>query len=144
MTVAVGYGQYALNLASKNADWISDTVKAILLLNTYTPDQDNDVWVDDISAYEASGGGYARITLGTKTRVYDGASNTLTLSCAGPITFPGLTLTGVRYMAIMHDSGSDATSPLVAYMDFESDQAPTAQDLKVSVPVAGLYTMITS
>jgi hypothetical protein len=133
------YGSYPLQCCSKNADWVADTVKAVLLLNTYTPDIDNHVFLSDISAQEASGGGYARVTLGTKTRTYDSATNTTKLSCAD-VTVSGLTLTGVRYMAFFHDSGTPSTSPLVAYVDFGSDQAPASQALVYTVPTTGIVS----
>jgi hypothetical protein len=138
VTVATSftYGNYPLNALSKKADWLNDTVKAALLLNTYTPDQDNHIWVSNLTG-EATGGGYARQTLATKTLVYSSVTNTTKLSCAD-VTFTGLTLTGVRYLVFFHDTGVAGTSPLVAYVDFGSDQNPSSQSLTYTVPAAGI------
>lgn len=140
MTTSLGYGNYPLNALSKKADWLGDTVKAALLLNTYTPDQDGHVWLSSVTASEASGGGYARITLSSKTLTYDAPTNTVKASC-GNLSFPGLTLTGVRYIVFFHDTGVASTSPLVSYVDLGADQAPSAQAINYTVPATGIVAM---
>ena len=145
-TIAKMYGQYPLKLDSKVCDWSADTVKAALVLNTYTPDQDNHVFWSSANTFEASGGGYTSggVTLSTKTRSYDGSSKTTTLSAASPLTYSGLTLSGVRYLVYYHSTGTPSTSVLAAYVDFGADQNPSAQNIVVTIAAAGILTFTVS
>lgn len=147
MTIAKAYGNYMVNLASKKADFIADTVKAALLTNTYTPNQDTHTWFSDVNTNQlsSSGTGYTAggVALTSKTRAYNTSTNATTLD-ADDITYAALTATGIRYIVFYHDTGTAATSPLISYMDFEADQAPTAQSLTVQLATTGIITFTVS
>jgi hypothetical protein len=137
VATSFAYGNYPLNALSKLVDWMADTVTAALLSDSYTPDQDNHIWLSDVVAFEMSGGGYARQTLTAKTRSYAPSTNTTALSCAD-LAFPALTLTNIRYLVFFHDTGVSTTSALVSYVDFGGPQAPTAQTLNYAIPSSGV------
>lgn len=141
MTIAKVYGKAMQAMANKQIDFDSDTVKVLLCTSTYTPNQDTHDYVDTDITNELTGGGYARVTLTGKTVTYDGASNTLTLDCDN-VLFPALTAANVRYAVFFIDTGTPATSPLLCYWDFESNLAPSAQDLTLTISASGLVTAV--
>lgn len=138
---AKAYGLFLQSALNKEIDWDTDTIKAMLVTSTYTPNQDTHRYVSSITG-EAAGTGYTAggQTLTGKTLVYTTGTNTLTLSADSP-TWTGTTLSGVRYIVFYVDTGTGATSPLISYMDFGSDQATTAQPFVVTVPSSGLVTL---
>lgn len=100
--------------AARRFDWVTDTIICSLHTSAYTPDQDAHDFLNDLTN-EVSGGNYARQTLGTKSVNLDTASNTLSLRAANS-TFANLTAT-FRYAVVWKDTGSSATSPLIAFVD---------------------------
>jgi hypothetical protein len=137
------YGLAIKSIVNKEVDWDSDTIKGALCASTHTPNQDTHQYASSLTN-ELTGGGYARQTITGKTVVYDGPTNTLTLDCAD-ITFPGVTTTDFRYlMFIDTQTGSDATSPLVAYTDFGALQTATAQDIVIGINASGAVAFVLS
>lgn len=126
----------------KEWNWTSDTFKALLLKNTYTFNQNSHVFVADVvsGSAELSGGSYARVALSGKSDT--GASGIVKL-LASDITFAALTATGVRYMVVFQDTGSDATAKVLCCVNFGADQAPTAQTMTFNLSTDGLvnYTL---
>jgi hypothetical protein len=133
------YGLAIKSLANKEIDWDSDTIKAVLCTSSYTPNQDTHQYASSLTN-ELSGGSYARQTLASKTTTYDTGSNTHTLDC-GDITWTALTAADFRYMVYVDtQTASDATSPLIAYVDFGAVQTATAQDVVVTIDAAGVVS----
>lgn len=121
------YGQAGLGLVSTTAarrvDWVTDTIKVTLHTSAYVPNQDTHVFASDLTNEVANGNGYTTggVTLGTKSTVYDSASNTNRLIAANASwTFTASKT--ARIAAIWKDTGAAATSPLLGYVDFVSDQ----------------------
>ena len=134
------YGKAYVSAFNKEIDWDTDTIKAVLCASSYTPDQDTHQYASSLTG-ELSGGGYARVTLTGKAVTYTGATNTTMLDCAD-ITFPALTTTDFRYLVFVDtQTGSDATSPLVCYVDFGATQTATAQDVNITIDSAGVATV---
>ena len=48
-----------VSFAKGEIAWVSDTVRVVLLTNSYTPNKDSDEFWSDINANEFSGGSYA-------------------------------------------------------------------------------------
>lgn len=135
---ATMYGLAIKSLANKEIDWDTDVIKAVLCSATYVPNQDTHQYASSLAG-ELVSGGYARVTLTAKTTVYTGATNTHTLSAAA-FSFVGLTGT-FRYLAYVDtQTAVDATSPLIALVDFGADQTATAQDVNVTVDAAGIVS----
>jgi hypothetical protein len=121
------YGNASLGLVSTTAarrvDWVTDTIKVALVTSTYTPNQDTHDFFDDITNELATATGYTAggVTLGTKSTVYDSASNTTRMIAASASWTFSASKT-MRYAIIYKDTGVAGTSPLLGYVDFGSDQ----------------------
>jgi hypothetical protein len=135
------YGLAIKSLANKEIDWDSDTIKAALCTSSYTPNQDTHQYASSLTN-ELSGGSYSRQTLASKTTTYDTSSNTHTLDCAD-IVWTAITAADFRYMVYIDtQTASDATSPLIAYVDFGATQSATAQDVTVAINAAGAVSFV--
>lgn len=99
-------------------DFDTDTFKCALLNDTVAPDPDtHDRW-DDLSANEVSGTGYTAggATLASVAVNYIAASNRVALVAADP-AWTGATISGIRYAIVYKDTGTESSSPLLAYID---------------------------
>jgi hypothetical protein len=131
------YGKGLLEVHKGNIDLDGATIVAILCTSSYTPAQDTHEFVTDLTN-ELSGGGYARETLTSKAVTYDAGSNTVKWT-ADPIVFTALTGT-FRYMVLAVNSGSDATSRLIKYSDYTTDQVAAGVDVTITPNASGLTT----
>lgn len=109
--------------ATAKIDWKSDTIKAMLVTSSYTPNVDDD-FASTPAANEISVTGYTpgfagsgRKTLGTKTATVNDTADRGELGAAN-ITWTtlgaGATIAGV---VIYKHNTSDADSPLICYLD---------------------------
>lgn len=122
----------------KGVAWVGDTVKAAILLDSYTFDE-TDEFLSDLSAHEASGGGYSRVTLANKTEVYTDPYHKF--SC-DDFSWSSLTLTGARWIVLFKDTGTAATSPLIGAYDFGvgvNGIDMSAADLDVTIGPSGVW-----
>ena len=135
------YGLAQTSFANKLIDWDSDTIKVMLCTSTYTPNQDTHQFKSDVTN-EVSGTGYTAggATLGSCTTTYTGASNLLTLDAADT-SWATSTITA-RY-AVIYDStpATDATRPLIAYVDFGADVSSTGGTFQITWDAAGIVTL---
>jgi len=93
----------------------ASTVKA-LLLKSGTPTKDTQ-FVNEISAGELTGSGYARVTVGSRSITKDTANDWILLDCAD-IAFAAIASgETVTWCVIFYDTGSDATSPVLICID---------------------------
>lgn len=133
------YGQFLSQALNKEIDWDTDTIKVALLSNAYTPDQDAHNYLDDVVAYEVTGTGYTAggATLANKTNTYNSASNTIVLD-ADDTTWASSTITA-RY-AVVYDASpaTNATKPLIGYVDFGSDQASSNGNFTITWDATGI------
>ena len=133
------YGQFLQQALNKEVDWDTDTIKVALLTNSYTPDQDAHNYFDDVSSYEVTGTGYTAggITLANKTNTYSSATNVIVLD-ADDVTWSSSTITA-RY-AIVYDASpaTNATKPLIGYVDFGSDQSSSNGNFTITWDATGI------
>jgi hypothetical protein len=134
------YGQFLSQALNKEIDWDTDTIKVALLTNAYTPDQDAHNYLDDVITYEVSGAtGYTAggNTLANKTNTYTGASNVIVLD-ADDVTWSSSTITA-RY-AVIYDAtpATNATKPLIGYVDFGSDQSSSNGNFTITWDATGI------
>jgi hypothetical protein len=132
MAIAKAYGNFIVKALNKEIDFNSDTIKVALLSSSYVPDQDVHDYFDDVSSYEVTGTGYTAggATISNCTVTYTGATNTCKLD-GDDATWSSSTITA-RY-AVIYDStpGTPGTNPLIAYLDFESNQSSDSGDFKM-------------
>jgi hypothetical protein len=133
------YGQFVQAAFNKEIDFDSDTIKVALLTNAYTPDQDAHNYFDDVVANEVTGTGYTAggNTLANKTNTYDSATNVIKLD-ADDTTWASSTITA-RY-AVIYDAtpATNATRPLIGYVDFGSDQSSSNGNFTITWDSTGI------
>lgn len=133
------YGQFLSQALNKEIDWDTDTIKVALLTNAYTPDQDAHNYLDDVVANEVSGTGYTAggNTLANKTNSYNSATNVIVLD-ADDTTWSSSTITA-RY-AVIYDASpaTNATRPLIGYVDFGSDQSSSNGNFTITWDATGI------
>jgi len=133
------YGQFLSQALNKEIDWDTDTIKVALLTNAYTPDQDVHNYLDDVVTHEVSGTGYTAggNTLANKTNSYNSATNVITLD-ADDTTWSSSTITA-RY-AVIYDAtpATNATKPLIGYVDFGSDQSSSNGNFTITWDATGI------
>jgi hypothetical protein len=142
MATAKLYGSFLGKALNKEVDYDTDTIKVALLTSSYTPNQDTHDYLDDVVANEVSGTGYTAggATLASKTLTYDGANNVTVLDAAD-VTWSASSITA-RY-AVIYDAtpGTNATRPLIGYVDFGSDQSSTAGDFTITWDSTGIVRL---
>lgn len=129
------YGLLPEQLADKEIDWLSDTLKAILTTSTHTPNQDTHDYVDDVTANEVSGTGYTAggMALTGKTESYVSGSNTVRW-ISDDLVWTTVTLTDVKNVHFYDATpASDATRPLIAYATLDVALAPNAGNLTLDL-----------
>lgn len=135
------YGQALLKALNKEIDWDSDAIKIMLCTSAYTPDQDTHIYKSSVTG-EVAGAGYTAggATLASKTIVYTAGTNLITLDAAD-VSWPSATITA-RY-AVIYDSspGTDATDPLLAFIDFGQDIISTNGTFTIAFNASGILTI---
>lgn len=93
------------------------TIKLALLTSSFTPGA-QDFW-DDVSALEVSGTNYTAggIALSSKTLAVAGNNTVFGAGTVGPIAQSGSGFSNARYAVLYKDTGTPATSTLIAYAD---------------------------
>jgi len=133
------YGNFVVKSFNKEIDWDSDTIKVALITNAYTPDQDGHDYYDDVVANEVSGTGYTAggNTLANKTNTYNSATNVIVLD-ADDTTWASSTITA-RY-AVIYDAtpATNATRPLIGFVDFGSDQSSSNGNFTITWDATGI------
>lgn len=131
----------AVAAGTSTVDLVTDTLKMMLVTSSYTPDIVNDDFLDNVTSevilgvtYTPSGGP----TLATKAMIntadysmFDFADVTVGQDIDG--------FTNARYFILYKDTGTAATSPLVALGEFGSNKSIVLVDLVITIPVAGLF-----
>jgi hypothetical protein len=132
------YGQFLSQALNKEIDWDTDTIKVALLTNAYTPNQDTHNYYDDVVASQVTGTGYTAggLTLTNKTNTYVPDTNTIILD-AENVTWSSSTITA-RYAVIYSVGGTNATSPLIGYVDFGSDQSSSNGNFTITWDATGI------
>lgn len=139
------YASFYLSLLNKEIDLATDTIKAMLCTSSYTPDQSNHRYKNAVTN-EVSGSGY---TAGGVTIAGPGGTggvsvtkSGLTVTVDGADTqWPSSTLTG-RYLIIYDASpGSDATRPLISFVDFGADVSTTSGTFQAVWNSAGIFAL---
>ena len=138
------YGRAFVSAFNKEIDLDSDSIKVMLCTSTYTPDQDTHQYKSSVTN-EVTGTGYTAggAALTSVAVTYTGASNVFALDAADT-SWPSSTITA-RY-AVVYDStpATDATRPLICYVDFGADVSTTAGTLQITWDAAGIATVTVS
>jgi hypothetical protein len=136
------YGLFVKSLANKEIDLDTDTIKLMLTSSAYTPNQDTHQYKSDVTN-EVTGTNWAAggVTLASVTSTYDAGTNTWKLD-ADDVNVSTVTVANARY-GVLYDAspGSDATRPLIGYIDFDGDQSATAGSVQITWNASGIATV---
>lgn len=138
---ALLYGGFLQSLANKEIDLDTDAIKVMLTTSAYVPNQDTHRYKSSITN-EVVGTGYTA-TGATLTSVvvdYTAGTNVLKFDAADT-SWAASTITA-RY-AVIYDStpATDATRPLIGYVDFGADVSSTAAAFTITWDAAGIFTI---
>jgi hypothetical protein len=141
---AYWYGQAFLSVFNKELDIDTDTIKCMLTTSTYSPNQDTHRYKSSVTN-EVSGTGYTAggVTLTSVVQSYTGATNVWAFD-ADDATWTSASFTA-RY-AVVYDStpATDATRPLLTYVDFGGDQTVNGANFTVQWDPAGIAKVTVS
>lgn len=144
---ALLYGQFLLGLASKEMNLSADTLKVALLSSAYTPNQDTHRYKSSLAGeISSSGTNYPAggLTLTNVTLAYDANTNRLKLD-ADDVSFtpPAGVQVTARY-AVIYDAtpSTDATRPLIGYVDFGADASATGAPFAIVWDSAGIAGLV--
>lgn len=101
------YAKGAEKVLSGAIDYVTDTIKVMLVKNTYAQNLSTDEFVADISAHRLN-----------TDQTLAGKSITAGVVDAGDVTFTAVTAGDTSEGVVIYkDTGSEATSPLLHYID---------------------------
>lgn len=121
-----------------NIDLVNDTIKVAFMDPAYTPDIDADDFYSDISADIASGS--TDYTLASKTVTVDDTNNRAEFDAADTTQASQTITGGTDMMAVYKDTGTPATSPVIAYIDIaEGTLIPVDGTLAITWNAEGLF-----
>lgn len=139
------YGLFFQSVFNKEVDIDSDVLKTMLCTSTYTPNQDTHRYKSDITNEVASGNGYTTggNTITGVTVSYNSTTNVLSFTGSN-MSWP--TSTFVCRYGVVYDSSpsTDATRPLVGYVDFGQDMNPVNGTLSMTWDAGGIATVTVS
>lgn len=139
--IAYPYGQAAARLMAKEVNWLTEDIRAALVGVGYTPNIDTDDYWNDVVANEVAGTGYTAggIALAGKTVAYDAALNQNQFK-ASNLTWSLVTVSW-RYAVIYNRTpGTDATRPLLGYVDYGTPQSIAAGTIQLNWGSNGVLT----
>lgn len=131
---------------NKEADWdATDTVKSQLHTVTYSPNQDTHRYKSDLSNELAASGGYSTggVTISPLSAL-TATSLTYALDSSTDPTWNPATFTARYCIQIDTSPGTDATRPLLSYVDFGADQSPSGVSFAVQWAAAGIVQVTVS
>lgn len=116
-------------------DFSADTIKAVLVdAADYTYSDAHD-FLDDVAAGARATNGTG--TLASKTVVR--ASNVITLDAAD-LTLTAVTGDPSEAVVVYKDTGAEATSPLLAYLELSAAVTPNGGNITLAFSASGLVT----
>lgn len=131
MTTSNVYASLAATIGNKEITLASDTLKVMLCTSSYTPTQGTDKYKSSVTN-EITGTGYTAGGVALSSVTWTGSGNVWSLAAANS-SWTSATFTGVRY-AVVYDStpATDATRPLLCYINMVSDQSVTASTFAIN------------
>jgi hypothetical protein len=128
------------NTTNLRVDLDTDTIKVALVTSSYTPNADTHDFFDDVTN-EVVGTGYTAggATLATPTVTLDTANDRVDFD-ADDTQWTTSTITA-RAAVIYKSTGTASTSPLIAYIDFTTDQISSAGTFLIQWSASGILRL---
>lgn len=137
------YNNYKVRMLGSGtmADLDGDTIKIALLTSSYTPDFDAHDFFDDVSSNEvgasgtySAGGATLSVTLTQDNTDNEGVFD------ATDVSWTSATITA-RYAVIYKSTGTPGTSPLIALIDFGTDQTSSSGTFTITFAAEGIINV---
>jgi hypothetical protein len=137
---SVIYNSAKQKLINGGIDLDTDTIKVALVTSSYSPNIDTHDFFDDVTN-EVTGTGYTAggATLASVTLTVD-TTNDRAVFDAADTTWGTSTITA-RGAVIYKSTGTASTSPLIAYIDFTTDQTSSAGNFIIQWSSSGILTL---
>lgn len=136
------YGHVGGHLQAGDIDWAGgDTIRLALTTSAYAVSQGNDEFFDDVTHELTTGGGYTAggdaltglaLSYDAVTREERFIADNYALAALTPSS-------AFRYGIVYDDSGSPATSILIAYINFGADQNPAGLPFAIQWASTGVW-----
>lgn len=138
---SVVYNGFKTKIQNGSIDLDTDTIRVVLLTNSYTPNIDTDLSYADISAVETSGTGYSAggTTLSGCTVTQDN-TNDRGVFDANDASWTTSTITA-RWGVVLKWTGTANTSWLICGFDFGSDIASTGGTFAITWNANGILAL---
>lgn len=126
--------------SARVVDFDTDTIKVMLCTSSYVPSASGHACKNSVTN-EVTGGNYTAggntltsptVTLTSGTVTFDAADTVWTAHASGFVN--------ARYAVIYKDTGTAATSTLIAYVDFGVDKTNVGGDFSLVFNAAGIVT----
>ena len=129
------------NLMNGGIDLDTDTIKVMLLDSNHSNNADTQEFIDDVSANEVSGTGYTAggATLANKAVTQDNTDDEGVFD-ADDVSWAASSITA-RYAVIYKDTGTPATSPIIAIIDFGEDKVSTSGAFTINWDAEGILNL---
>lgn len=127
--------------SSTKINWSGDTIKVALTTSSYVPDQDSHDFFNDVTN-EVTGTGYTAggATLGSVTITVDTTNDWVTIDAADT-SWSSSTIINARYGVVYKDTGTPATSPLIALIDFGTNRSSSLTNFVINWNAAGIIRL---
>lgn len=134
------YNSFKRDIMNGEIDLDTDTIKVMIVTSSYTPNQDTHTKKSDITN-EVTSSGYTAggSALTGKTVTVDNTDNEGVFD-ADDISWTDVTFTA-RGAVIYKDTGVDANSPLICYIDFGGDKSPEANEFQIVWGAEGIVNI---
>lgn len=127
------YNSFKRRLLEGGVDFVNDTIKVALLVETYSFDSDNHEFFSDVQLSEITGAtGYTAggNILSTKSVTQDDTDDEGVFTSSN-VNWSSSTITAARFAIIYKDTGIASTSPLIAVIDFGTNQSSLNQTFEI-------------
>lgn len=120
-------------------DWVSDTVKVMLVTSSYTPDKDLHDFRDDVTN-EVVGTGYSAggMALVNKAHTQNDSDDRAVFN-ANDLVWSTATITARAAVLYKSRGGASSADELIAYVDFLADKSSTAADFTIQWHADGIF-----
>ena len=139
---SVLYNSFKADIMNGNIDLNTDTVKAMLVTSSYSPNIDTHTKRSDITNEVAAAGGYSAggETITTPTVTQDNTNDCGTFD-GDNITWSSSTITARGAVLYKSRGGAASADELIAYIDFGSDKISSAGDFIISWSANGIIRL---
>jgi len=125
--------------ATDTVDWNDDTIKWMLVDSTTAPAAATHDYINDLSANEVTGANYTAGGTALTSKSITGTT-TVNFDCADTVWAQNASgFTDARYALLYKDTGVEATSIIVGYIDLGSVVSTVTGPLTLQIAAGGLF-----